>query len=72
VKAGNFRVIPKIDFFFDLGGEFRGFFTLGLTIFWELPLSKPAPQTDPNATPPPPAPTAPPTNPNAAAPAPTY
>ncbi len=65
VKAGSFRVIPKIDFFFDLGGEFRGFFTLGLAIFWELPLGKPAPQTqtDPNA---------PPADPNAAAPAPTY
>lgn len=57
VKAGNFRVLPKIDFFLDPGTSvFHGFFTLGLTVFWELPLSKPTPAApaDPNAPPPPP------------------
>jgi len=55
-KAGNFRFVPKIDFFIDPeGGNFHGFFTLGLVGYWELPLDKPAPQqpTDPNAAPPP-------------------
>ena len=58
VKAGNFRFIPKIDFFIDPeAGNFHGFFTLGLVGYWELPLDKPAPQqpNDPNAAPPPPA-----------------
>lgn len=58
VKAGNFRFIPKIDFFVDpQQGDTHGFFTLGLAGFWELPLDKPVPQqpNDPNAAPPPPA-----------------
>ena len=56
VKAGNFRFIPKIDFFIDPEqSAFHGFFTLGIVGYWELPLDKPAPQqpNDPNAAPPP-------------------
>jgi hypothetical protein len=58
VKAGNLRFIPKIDFFIDPEpGNTHGFFTLGITGFYEMPLDKPAPQqpNDPNAAPPPPA-----------------
>ncbi|HEX4473585.1 MAG TPA: hypothetical protein VH142_00835 [Polyangiaceae bacterium] len=58
VKAGNFRFIPKIDFFIDPEqNAFHGFFTLGIVGYWELPLDKPMPQqpNDPNAAPPPPA-----------------
>ena len=56
--AGNFRFIPKIDFFIDPeGGNVHGFFTLGLVGYWELPLDKPQPQqpNDPNVAAPPPA-----------------
>jgi len=59
VKAGNFRFIPKIDFFIDPEPKnFHGFFTLGICGYWELPLDKPQPQqpNDPNAAPPPPPP----------------
>jgi hypothetical protein len=57
VKAGNFRFIPKIDFFIDPEqNAFHGFFTLGIVGYWELPLDKPVVQpNDPTAAPPPPA-----------------
>jgi len=43
VKAGNFRVVPKIDLYVGPNDQAsaHGFFTIGLAFFWELPLDRP-------------------------------
>ena len=47
MKAGSFRIVPKVDLYVGGGdnagllNNFLGFFTVGLGFFWELPLDKP-------------------------------
>ncbi len=55
-KIQSFRFIPKLDLFVGPDGfySYHGFFTLGISGFWELPLDRPPPPQNTNATPPPP------------------
>ncbi|HSQ63363.1 MAG TPA: hypothetical protein VLM85_09115, partial [Polyangiaceae bacterium] len=49
-KWGSFRIIPKADFYIGSFSDpndstisfIHGFFTLGVSGYWELPLSKPS------------------------------
>jgi len=51
VKAGSFRFIPKLNLFVGPNdeGQLHGFFTIGLSGFWELPLDRPPPPQNTNA-----------------------